>query len=164
MVFYIVKGFFKEIKPTKQRLLRGPQSLTHLLLILATPPSHTKGEISLCWQTVPQTDLTETPLENSDLIFVVDGSYIKNETRKYEQNMLGQISSHRLECDPLLQARYAQMTEVNAFTRICQLASWLARDKRINIYKLRVDMLLGSPQFCNALETMRILDFDINAS
>lgn len=52
--------------------------------------------------------------------------------------MLGQISSQRLECDPLLQAEYAQMTEVNAFTRICQLASWLARDKRINIYKLRV--------------------------
>lgn len=66
------------------------------------------------------------------------GHILRMKQENMRQNMLGHISSQRLECDPLLQAKYAQMTEVSAFTRICQLASCLARDKRINIYKLRV--------------------------
>lgn len=56
------------------------------------------------------------------------GHILRLKQENMKQDMLDQISTYP-QNDPLLE--YAQMAELNALTRVCQLA----REKRVNIHK-----------------------------
>lgn len=70
----------------------------------------------------PGTDLHETPLTSTDVVWFTDGSYLKDESGTYCAGYAIVSLMGEIESDCLPGATCAQQTELIALIRACQLA------------------------------------------